>query len=184
MRIIAGTLKGRTIAFPKAASIRPTQDRVREALFNVIAKKVRNSAVLDLYAGSGSLGIEAISRGAKSAVFVETNVQALRTIKANLKSLGVEDKAHVMKRDVFKAIDKLSNDGKRFDIIFMDPPYYQDLPKKTLLKLEQHAILCPNNIIIIEHSCKDVMPECAYNITLKLQKKYGDTSLSFYQRNV
>lgn len=182
MRIIAGEFKSRIIEFPKLKSVKPTQDRVREAIFNVIAPHIQGACVLDLYAGSGAYGIEAISRGAEHVTFVDNNITCLRTIKHNLDALGISSRAEVIKKDVLKVLDAPSG-LKRVDIIFLDPPYYKELAKKTLIKLDHYDILSQyHNIIIAEHHKKDEMPESLDNITLLKQKRFGDTILSFYRK--
>ena len=182
MRIIAGEYKGRKLDFPKNVDVRPTQDRVREALFNVITPQIQGKRVLDLFAGSGSLGIEAMSRGAEKATFVENNLKCIHIIKKNIERVAIEDKTVVLKMDVFRALGKFEEKGDVFDIVFLDPPYYKELPKKTLIMLSQYDILSPTNTIVIEHFKKDNIPENINNILIYNQKKYGDTVLSFFRK--
>ena len=182
MRIIAGEYKGRMLDFPKNVDVRPTQDRVREALFNVIAPQIQGKLVLDLFAGSGSLGIEAISRGAKKATFVENNLKCIHIIKKNIEKVAIESKTAILKMDVFKALGTFDEKGDIFDIVFLDPPYYKELPKKALIMLSQYDILSPTNTIVIEHFKKDNIPENINNILIYNQKKYGDTVLSFFRK--
>jgi len=183
MRIIAGTYRGRKIDFPKTPDIRPTQDRIREALFNVIAPDIEGRKVLDLFAGSGSLGIEALSRGAKKVTFVDNNLKCIKIIKKNLEGIGITAEAEVYKQDAFKAIERLSASGASFDIVFIDPPYYKDLAKKALIKLTHYVILSHNNIIVVEHYKKDALPEDLKGMALKKQKRFGDIFLSFYVKS-
>ena len=124
MNIIGGIYKGRTIAIPKGAKIRPTSNKVREALFNILGGKVPDAAVLDLFAGSGSLGLEALSRGARRAVFVDNDSRCINTIKKNIKKLGIEGDIKVMQLNAAQGIKKLHNNEAKFDLIFMDPPYF------------------------------------------------------------
>lgn len=183
MRIIGGGFKGRRIIFPKSPHIRPTQDKIREALFNVIAPDINGAAVLDLFAGSGALGLEAISRGATHVTFVDNNSLCIRVIKENLDSLGATDRADVFKTDVIRAIEKIHRSGNKFDIVFLDPPYYKGLAKKILIKLSHYDILAHNNIIVAEHYKKDLIPDNINKIILLFkQKKFGDTVLSFYKK--
>jgi len=183
MRIIAGKYRGRKIDFPKSPHIRPTQDRIREALFNILAPCISGATVLDLFAGSGAFGIEALSRGAKKATFVDNNIKCIRIIRSNLKKIGAEDKAEVYRRDAFKAMDELAQAAATFDIVFIDPPYYTELSKKSLIKLAHYDILSHNNTIIIEHYKKDVLLNDLKSIKLGRQKRFGDTVLSFYRKS-
>jgi len=183
MRIIAGKYRSRLIRSPKDAEVRPTKDRIREALFNIIAEYVSGSDVLDIFAGSGAFGIEAISRGARSATFIDNEKACIATIEENLKSLGIEvDKASTLRMDAFKAIDKLCNEGKKFDIILLDPPYYKDIAKKCLIKLGERDILKPRCIIVVEHHKKDILPAETGNLTSYRTAPYGDVWLTFYKR--
>ncbi|MDD4202897.1 MAG: 16S rRNA (guanine(966)-N(2))-methyltransferase RsmD [Candidatus Omnitrophica bacterium] len=183
MRIIAGKYKGKKIDFPKVQNVRPTQDKVKEAIFNILKDEdLTGAKVLDLFAGSGSLGLEAVSRGAAKAVFIDSDPKSFATIRKNIKSLACEDITEVFRTDFDTAIKKLHRNGYVFDIIFLDPPYYKDLPKKALLKMCQYDILSPYNIIIIEHSKRDLIPESLDKINLLLTKKYGDTFVSFYRK--
>ncbi len=182
MRIVAGKYRSRLIRSPKPEGVRPTKDRIREALFNIIKENVAGAEVLDLFAGSGAFGIEAISRGAKSVVFVDDERECIKTIDDNLKDLGVEkDKFTILKMDVVKAINKLVNDGKKFDIVLMDPPYYKDMVKKCLIKLSERDILNPLCIIIAEHHKRDVLPQEIGGITSYRTARYGDICLTFYR---
>lgn len=182
MRIIGGKYKGRKLNFPKSHRVRPTQDRVREALFNVLAPHIFGVNVLELFAGSGAFGIEAISRGAGSVTFVENSLTCVKIIRENLGNLGIEDKAKILRMDVDRAISKLSKKGDRFDIVFLDPPYYKGLSKKTLINLDRYDILSHNNVIIAEHSRKELLPDNINNIFIYKQKKFGNKAISFYRK--
>ena len=161
--------------------LRPTQDKVREAVFNVIREKIPGSAVLDLYAGSGAFGIEALSRGAHLAIFVDDNTKCIRTVESNLSSLEVDAKFfQLFKRNALKAIESLRKDGSKFDIIFLDPPYHGELAKNSLIKVDACDIVSQHGFVIIEHFKKNIMPEDLPGIRLFKRKKYGDTVISFY----
>jgi 16S rRNA (guanine966-N2)-methyltransferase len=182
MRIIAGKYRSMLIKAPKDAEVRPTKDRIREALFNIIKEHINGAAVLDIFSGSGAFGIESISRGAESAIFVDSEKMCIETIEENLKALGVEAGiAHLIRMDAFKAIDKLYNDGNKFDIILLDPPYYEDMAKKCLIKLGERDILKPRCIIVVEHHKKDILPASTGNITSYRTVRYGDIWLTFYK---
>ena len=167
---------------PKTASTRPTQDRVREAVFNVIRPKVAGSAVLDLYAGSGAFGIEALSRGAAKTYFVDNNAECARTIKENVSIIRDADKrAVIMKKDSLKAIGELGEKGLKFDLIFLDPPYREEeLAKNTLIKINDCAILNRRGFLVVEHSGKTVLPPNINNIKVIKASSYGDKAVSFY----
>lgn len=183
MRIISGKYRSRLIRSPKDAKVRPTKDRIREALFNIIAGQVAGADVLDLFAGSGAFGIEAVSRGAKSVAFVDHEKACIKAIEENLEMLGLDDgTASVLRMDAFKAIDTLCNDGKKFDIILLDPPYYKDIAKKCLIKLGERDILKPHCTIVVEHHKKDILAAESGNITCYRTACYGDIRLAFYRK--
>ncbi len=181
MRIIAGKYRSRLIRSPRNAEVRPTKDRIREALFNIIIEYINGAEVLDLFAGSGAFGIEAVSRGAKSAVFVDNDRGCVKAIEDNLNALNVEDsKFGILKMDAFRAIDKFVNNGKKFDIIFLDPPYYEDMAKKCLIKLSERDILKLRCVIVAEHHRKDILPQETGGIASYRSAYYGDICLTFY----
>ncbi|MCQ9207230.1 MAG: 16S rRNA (guanine(966)-N(2))-methyltransferase RsmD [Omnitrophica bacterium] len=183
MRIIGGTQRGRLIKMPKGRATRPTQDRVREAIFNIIRKEIPESAVLDLYAGSGAFGIEALSRGAHTAIFIDKSARSVKTIKSNLLSLGyAAPRAQVFKKDGVGAIEAFGKVSAKFDIAFIDPPYHKGLAKNALLKIDACDILAQHSFIIAEHFVKDPLPHEAGRLSLFKQKRYGDTVVSFYVR--
>ena len=183
MRIVAGKYKSRIIKMPKGPKIRPTKDRIREALFNIIGQEIKEAKVLDAFAGSGAFGMEALSRGAEQAVFIDKDRGCVRIIKENLKSLSVEkEKTLVIAMDAFKAFYMLERKKENFDIVLLDPPYYKDMAKKSLIKLDSHAILTPRCIIVAEHYKKDVLPKELNNITSYRTARYGDIYVSFYKK--
>ena len=137
MRIISGTLKGRRLATPKGDTLRPTSDRVKESMFNILGKKVEGKVVLDLFAGSGNLGIEALSRGARKVIFVEKSGEAFRLIQRNLLACKMEDRSEILLKDVNQAIHRLGEKEESFDLILMDPPYEKGLVQETLKKLKK-----------------------------------------------
>ena len=178
MRIISGKYKGRLIKFPK--SIRPTQGLVRKALFDILGD-IQGLSFLELFAGSGAVGFEALSQGAKQVVFVENNSDCIKALKNNFTYL-LPATCYLLPLDVFMAIKKLSKDKKQFDIIFLDPPYYKEVSKKTLQTLSVYDILAPNGFIIVQHFKKDILPTTLGELTLFKQAAYGDTVLSFYKK--
>ena len=177
MRIISGKYKGRLIKMPKG--IRPTQNKVRKALFDILGD-IKGLSFLELFAGSGAVGIEALSKGAKEVVFVEEDRRCVEQIKENLKLIGLLSYP-VMALDIAKALKNLAEKKKNFDIVFLDPPYYEGLAKKTLQTLGACDIVAPNGFVIVQHFKKDDLPEASGDLVLFKQAKYGDTVLSFYK---
>ena len=151
MRIIAGKYRGRRIKQPETALTRPTKDRIREAVFNMIGQYFPGKRVLDLFAGSGAFGLEAISRGADSCVFVEQNIECANVIKENLDSLRITDNIEIRITNVFEYIEFLHKNKTKFNLILADPPYAQGMAKKTLIMVNQYDILEPIGLLILEH---------------------------------
>jgi 16S rRNA (guanine966-N2)-methyltransferase len=179
MRIISGTSKGRKLVTPKRYSLRPTSDRVKESLFNILGGEVEGKVVLDLFAGTGNLGIEALSRGAKRVIFVEKGRQALRLIETNLNQFGLADRSEILPKDVTRAIGILKQRGECFDLILMDPPYEKGLIQRTLMKFNTHPIYHGDSILVIEHNRREPLPRALEGWNLIRQQKIGDTLLSF-----
>jgi len=152
MRVIAGVAKSIRLKTIPGSDTRPTTDRIKETLFNMIAPEIYGCSFLDLFAGSGAIGIEALSRGAKSAVFVEGSRKAAGCIKENLKSTGLEEGARVLIKDYKKALDELSGKGGHFDIVFMDPPYGRGFEREVLGILKDSEITDEETLVIIEAS--------------------------------
>lgn len=180
MRIIAGEFRGRRLAAVKGR-IRPTSDRVREAIFNVLGPLVVEARVLDLFAGTGALSLEALSRGARDAVLVEDQGAALEVLRRNLASLGLENQVRVLPIPVQKALKRLACQGEQFTLIFLDPPYERGLALKTLTALQGFGLLLPEARIIAEHSQRESLPEQVGQLTLRQCRRYGDTQVAFYQ---
>lgn len=181
MRIIGGEYRSRLIQIPKGGRTRPTKDRVREAVFNILVRKVGGSLVLDLYAGSGAMGIEAISRGARRAVFVEDDPRSVKAISDNIKTLGIPaDKAVIVKKDATKAIRAMAEDGLIFDIIFLDPPYYKKLAKECLINIIQYGIVNSQSLIVVEHHRTDDVTVSDSGFIEKVKRRYGDTHISIF----
>jgi 16S rRNA (guanine966-N2)-methyltransferase len=178
MRIITGEYRSRKLKAPKG--IRPTEDRVRKALFDILGD-VSGLTLLELFAGSGSVGLEALSQGAKEVFFVENLRQAGLTLEENIKALGCQGRVKVICQDALRAIENLRQKGLKFDLIFFDPPYYQGIAEKILQTLGDCDILQKSGYIIIQHFKKDLVAEKAGNLALWRQKRYGDSLLSFYR---
>lgn len=180
MRVVAGIAKGKKIDTLKGNTIRPTADRVKESVFNILGAQIIDSQVLDLYSGSGALGIEALSRGAKSCIFVDNNHECAVVIKSNLERIGFN--GEILKRDAVQAINGLAKNGVKIDVLFADPPYDKDLAKNLLSQLANHDILTDSSIIIIEHSQREEPVTVGRFVKIR-EKKYGDTIVSLYKVN-
>ena len=179
MRIIAGEMRSRTIAAPKGTDTRPTLDRTRESLFNIIAAECPEARVLDLYAGSGALALEALSRGACSAVLCDCSREAARVIRQNIASLRVEDRARFLQMADLQAVSLLSREGARFDLVFLDPPYRLDTAP-ACAALADAGVLLPEALVIIEHAAaSEPAPPGAFCLTDR--RKYRETMISFYR---
>ena len=179
MRIITGTSKGRRLIPPKGQGVRPTSDRVKESIFDILGGEVAEKVVLDLFAGTGNLGIEALSRGAKRALFVEKARQALRLIQMNLVNCGMEGRSQILPQDVNRAIGTLKGRGETFDLILMDPPYGKGWVDRTLRKLQSERIYHEDSILIIQHDRREPLPDVSDQWIVVRERKIGDTVVSF-----
>lgn len=179
MRVIAGKAKGHRLTAPRGLDVRPTADRAKEGIFNVLGDRVKEAVVLDLFAGAGSLGIEALSRGALTTIFVEHSTIAQRAILENLNKTRLIDQAQILKTDVSEALSRLAWQKKRFDLIFLDPPYKIDLInlKKVLNSIIEFNLLSQHALVIVEHSSRINLLVPA-QLHLVSRHKYGDTAWS------
>ncbi|SDY92383.1 16S rRNA (guanine(966)-N(2))-methyltransferase RsmD [Tindallia californiensis] len=182
MRVISGVAKGHKIKAPKGDQVRPTTDRVKESVFNTIQHKVISSTVIDLFAGSGGLGIECISRGAAHVYFVEWSLEHVRCIKENLIKTRLDTSASILHQEVSLAIRQLHQSKIQADIIFLDPPYQQQLVNPTLGFISKCELLNKDGIIVIEHSKKEVLSKKIETFIQAKQKKYGDSMISYYRK--
>ena len=180
LRVISGTKRGYKLKGPKGKDTRPTEDRVKESLFNILGFINEESMVLDLFAGSGSIGIEFLSRGAKKAYFMDRSYLSIKTIKENLSYTDFEGSSQVIKIDSIKAIKLLGNENIKFNYIFVDPPYGKDLIMEVLENLWTRDILFEGGVIIIEHEKGLELGDRAYGFKRIDIRNYGDKSLSFY----
>ena len=178
MRIIGGEAKGRTLHFPSGSKERPTSDFLRETLFNLLGP-LQNKTFLDLFAGSGSVGLEAASRGAQGVFFVEKNKHLVEVIKKNIQTCCLDKNCRIIAGDIEFGLRDLFRKKYEFDIIFADPPYNRELVGKTLKLLSKHNILRKDGIIVIQHSVKETFSELDDNIYQTDQRKYGDNALTF-----
>ena len=198
MRIVGGTAKGRRLYTIKGLLIRPTSDKVREAIFNILGIDFHYKRVLDLFAGTGAMGIEALSRGAESAAFIDNNASAIRIIKKNLDICGLIERDNVIKMDVIKALQPSTFMlGKGFDLIFIDPPYEAGLTGRVLEMIDKNKILADGGIVVSEISKRTVgwaVPTKNignnkngghsppyYRLCKFDTRQYGDTVVEFYK---
>ena len=181
MRVISGKVRGLKLDTPKNDDVRPTTDRVKESLFNIINPYVIDSNVLDLFAGTGSLGIECLSRGALSATFVDVSKDSINIVKSNVKKARVENESTILNLDFKTAIDRLNVQNKKFDIIFMDPPYYKNMFIDALSNIDKSDLLSEDGIIVVEHDTKDKFIDKIGRLEKSKEKKYGNTTLTFYK---
>jgi len=178
MRIIGGIAKSRRVRMDQRLEIRPISDRVKQSLFDILMYDIGGARFLDLFAGSGAVGIEALSRGAKESIFVDANGKCANLIKKNLNELGLRNSI-VLLSDSFKAVESFRQQREKFDLIFIDPPYEKDLIKKALKVLEDNDILTEKGYIIIKRHKKE-----AIETVLKIfdERRYGDTILTFIRK--
>lgn len=180
MRIIAGTKRGQTIQAPKGRDTRPTLDRVRESLFGIIQFEVAGQTVLDLFAGSGSLGLEALSRGAAHAVFNDSARESIAAVRANLAKMGLAQQATVYSMGHLAAIQAAARAGFCFDLVFLDPPYRAGLLEETLAALRAAGVLAPGCRVIAEHAANQP-PETPPGFLLRDRRKYGIAGISIFE---
>jgi 16S rRNA (guanine(966)-N(2))-methyltransferase RsmD len=181
MRVIAGEYRGRRLDRIEGTDIRPTSDKVKESLFNILGNSVLESRFLDLFGGTGGIGIEALSRGAKNVVFIDSSAKSIKVLKGNLEKLNIKDNVEVFNTDYSTAISKLNKYGKEFDIIFIDPPYRVGAAQDALREIDKHPILAGSGVVIVEHDTRDELPDSVGRLCMYRSKQYGNTTLSFYE---
>ena len=183
MRVISGLRKGHKLKTPKGREVRPTEDRVKESLFNILNNIDEDSIILDGFAGSGSIGIEFLSRGAKLSYFVDKSAESIKSIEENLTHTKLKDNSIVIKKDLLLVIKDLKRDEIKFDYIYLDPPFNQlNLIKNVLNEININDILKINGKIIIEHEKELELEEDLYNFTQTDYRKYGSKAVTFYEK--
>jgi 16S rRNA (guanine966-N2)-methyltransferase len=181
LRVISGTARGRRLQMVPGDTTRPIADRAKQALFNVLGGQIVDAAVMDLFAGTGSVGIEALSRGAASATFVERERAAVSTIQANLRATGLADKARVLRADVF--IHLRNNPQHGFDYIHVAPPQYKDMWSDAIMALDSRpAWINPDGIVVAQVDPLEFKPLELQHLQLVDERRYGNTLLAFYER--
>lgn len=184
MRIISGKFKGRRLLGPRGADLRPTSDRLKETLFNIFGSGISGSVILDVFAGTGAIGLEALSRGAREAVFIESSREAARLIRKNIELCRVATGYRILQGDVFTSLRALAREGFTADIAFLDPPYdwgpYEDL----IQTLSRSGIVRPGCVLVVEHHGKTALPESGAGFRCARVVKQSDKCLSFYRLTI
>lgn len=178
MRIISGSRRGHKLLEFEGMDVRPTTDRVKESIFNLIQGRVADSVCLDMFSGSGALSFEAVSRGAKRAVMIDSDKRSVDIIKKNMKSLGFEDMCEIHNKSCF---DFVKSTGEKFDIIFLDPPYNKGFIEPALLAIVQNGLLAKDGIAVLESDNTDFSDEFE-GLTVLKQRRYGRTYITVYQK--
>jgi 16S rRNA (guanine966-N2)-methyltransferase len=180
VRIISGQWRGRRLISPDTNQTRPTADRVKESVFNILQTRLQDASILDCFSGTGNLGLEALSRGAKHAHLIEQNKQAKQIIEQNCEQFKAKERSTIIQGDFFDVIQQLNKNNVVFDVIFVDPPYEQGLQQKTLKVLSESNCVIKETIIVVEHKTTTQLPQNAGELIKKQTRKYGMTSVSFY----
>ena len=184
MRVIAGSARSLKLKTIEGDDTRPTQDRIKETLFNMIQYHMPGCSFLDLFSGSGGIGIEALSRGAGEAYFVEKARKAVRCIRENLSHTRLEDGAHVMEMGASEAVSRLERQGKVFDYIFMDPPYRKGLEDAMLRQLDQSPVCGPDTVVIVESSLDTgISEQCLQELHIIRVKEYKTNKHTFFKKS-
>jgi 16S rRNA (guanine(966)-N(2))-methyltransferase RsmD len=179
VRVVAGKWGGRTIRAPRGTSVRPTTDRVREAVFAILGDDVKGAVVLDLFAGTGAMAIESLSRGAAGAVLVESSPAALGALRANLAALEAEG-AVCLPVDYREAVRRLSSKGRTFDLVFLDPPYGKGLVGQSAGLLSRAGILAPGAVVVAERASRDPVETLPAEWRERADRRYGDTRITLF----
>ena len=181
MRILAGELKGRRLTTPRGDTTRPTADQVRIALMDTLMPRLGGARFLDLFAGAGGVGLEALSRGAAHATFVERDPRAIAALAENIRTLDLEPRTSVVRGDVARQLERLAGEGRRFELVFLDPPYATDDGERALAALGDGALLAPQGIVIAQHLTKRrPAPECGVLRAFR-DRRFGETTLTFFR---
>lgn len=180
MRIISGELRGRRLTTPKDDRVRPTTDKVKEAIFNIIQQYMDDSVVIDMFAGTGNLGLEAISRGARKAYFVDKDRRSIALVRDNVNYCKVGERAVILCYDYAAAVSRIH---EKADIIFLDPPYGDGLYEDCVEKIVENDLLAPGGIIVAEHSAMEMLPEELSGLPMIKCRKYGKICVSIYENS-
>ena len=181
LRVIAGELKGRKLRTVRGMKTRPTANRTREAIFNIMAPLIAGARVLDLFAGTGAYGIEALSRGAAAAVFVDIDIDSIAVLHANVKMLTLESKTKIIRWDLTQNLNCLQSLPKTFNLVFMDPPYHKNMIEPTLLNLCRSRSMTADARIIVEHSRREPLVTDKLPVEYADRRKYGKTLVTILE---
>jgi len=183
MRVISGSAKGRQLKSPKTAGTRPVMDRVKTALFDILAPRIKGTRFLDLFAGTGSIGIEALSRGAKSATFIELSAEVLKIVRENLRITGLERQAETLRADAFRFLESARASGRIYDIVYIAPPQYQQLAARAVAQLDAAPLTEPGGLVIAQihpRERADFDSLSLRRLRLEDERRYGSTLLMFF----
>jgi len=181
MRVLAGALKGRRLVTPRGHDTRPTADQVRLALMDALTPYLPGARLLDLFAGAGGVGLEALSRGAAHATFVERDARAVAALRQNIEALGVAAETRVLRLDAARALGGLVEAGERFDIVFLDPPYDGTLVAVTLARLGAAPLVAPGGRVVAQHPTKRPPPAEIGRLAALRTRRFGETTLTFFR---
>jgi 16S rRNA (guanine966-N2)-methyltransferase len=184
MRVVAGSAKGRRLKSPKSPETRPVMDRVKTALFDILAPRIRDTRVLDLFGGTGAIGIEALSRGAASATFTELSPAMVKLIKENLAITRLAEHAEVLRADAFRFLESAAGSGRRYDIVYVAPPQYQGMAARAIAQLDADPLTEPGGLVIaqIHPRERDTLDRLGLRrLGLVDERRYGSTLLIFYE---
>jgi 16S rRNA (guanine966-N2)-methyltransferase len=182
MRVISGSARGRSLKAVPGMSTRPTTDKVKESVFSMIGPYFDGGLVLDLFAGTGGLGIESLSRGMEKAIFIDMEKKSIDTVLHNLEVSGLKDKAEVYRNDAGRALKLLAKRGLKFDLVFLDPPYKMKIIAELITVMEEQELLLPQVRIVVEHDAGDVLADSIGTLQLKKRAEYGETAVTIYER--
>ena len=181
MRIVAGTHRGRPLLGPKGPGLRPTADRVRESLFNLLGQFFEGGDVLDLYAGTGALAFEALSRGMRRAVLVDPGAESARLVAGNARELGMEDRIELLRMPVVRAIPRLAAEGRRFALVLADPPYAEEVAAEVAGAVGEGGLLADGGTLVVEHGRREVPPDTVGGLRRTDSRRFGETMVSLYR---
>ncbi len=182
MRISAGGQRGRRLRSPRGRQTRPTSEFLRQAVFNILGPRVHGARFLDLFAGTGAVGLEALSRGAAAVTFVERDPRAVESLRANVSALGVAERSRVIPGEALPALARLTAAHEAFDIVFLDPPYAGDLARRCTERLARGGVLSENGVLVVQAFHKAVLPERVGTLNRLQERRYGESALTFYAK--
>ena len=181
MRIVAGTHRGRPLVGPKGPGLRPTADRIRESVFNLLGQFFEGGEVLDLYAGTGALAFEALSRGMSRAVLVDSGAESARLVAENALALGMDGRIELLRLPVARAVPRLVAEGRRFALVFADPPYADEVVTEVAEAVGEGGLLVEGGTLVVEHGRREVAPDRVGRLQRMDSRRFGDTVVSLYR---